>query len=193
MITLSNGEKKLLDDLKKSNYETYFHCLRVKKLTMKLLEHMNSDGATDYSHKDIDIICKGALFHDIGKLYVKNVVLTKKSTLSDEEKGDMRNHTIFGYNAIKDELTDDEQEIIKNIILYHHDRVDGLGYNNIKDVPLYVQIVSVCDVFDAVHTDRIYRPGLKTPACLQLIRDGKSGQFDENIIRYLTQVTCDIE
>lgn len=193
MIIMTYAQKALLDELKDKNYETYFHCLRVKKLTVKMLDHMNASGDTNYSRKEVDIICKGALMHDLGKLFVKNVVLTKTSTLSDEEMGAMRNHTHLGYNAIKGELNDSEEEIIRNILLYHHERIDGSGYEHLTDLPLYVQIVSICDVFDAVHTDRIYRPGLITTECLQLIRDGKSGAFSEMLLTHLTHVVGTIE
>ena len=158
-----------------------------------MIERMNSSNAADFSGKDTDSICKGALFHDVGKLYTRNFVLTKQTGLSEEEKEHIKTHTRYGYEAIKSGLKDGEQETVKNILLYHHERVDGSGYEHMAELPLYVQIVSICDVFDALHSDRSYRAGLPKEVCMKIIREGKSGAFDENIIEYLAQITENID
>lgn len=193
MFTLTDKEKALLDELKKTNLETYSHSLRVKKYTAKMLACINQSKAESYSRADINNICKGALLHDIGKLFIKNVVLTKATALSVMESDYMKQHTRLGYDAIKDELSDSEREIIKNVLLLHHERVDGSGYEHVKDLPLYIQAVSICDVFDAIHSDRSYHDGLPTPGCFKLIRAGKCGFFNDDVIEYLAQITQNID
>ena len=131
--------------------------------------------------------------HDIGKLYVKNVILTKMSSLNEEEKEAITHHTRLGFEAIEDELTEDEYEIIKNICLYHHERIDGSGYEKLGDLPLYLQIVSVCDVFDALNSDRIYRDKIPYNETIAMIEEGKCGYFSEDIINCLKRATRGLE
>ena len=187
LITLTEHENSLLNDLKKISPETYEHSLRVSKLAGEMIRIMNSSKASGFSSRETDIICKGALFHDIGKLYIKNDILTKKAALSKEEMGYMVSHTERGYEAIRQDLTKDEHDVIKNICLYHHERIDGNGYEGKTELPLYVQIVSVCDVFDAIHSDRSYHRGLPASECMAIIKNGDSGAFSDMIIDYLEQ------
>ncbi|MBR0365558.1 MAG: HD domain-containing protein [Clostridia bacterium] len=187
MITLTEHENSLLNDMKKSSQETYGHSVRVGKLTREMIRIMNASNVSNFSSREVDIICKGALLHDIGKLYIKNDIITKKTALSKEEMGYMISHTVRGYKAIKNDLAKDEHDMIKNICLYHHERIDGNGYEGKTELPLYVQIVSVCDVFDAIHSNRSYHRGLPTNECMEIIKKGESGAFDEMIIYHLEQ------
>lgn len=193
MIVMTEKLQAILDELKITNAETYYHSLHVKSLVFKMIKFMNSEKITNYTPDEIDYICKGAILHDIGKLCVKNVVLTKDSSLTPEEKSAMENHTITGFEMIQSELNETEFDIIKNICLYHHERIDGKGYAGKNNLPVYVQIVSICDVFDALRTDRVYRKGLSYSETMQIIKDGASGYFDENMIKCLEKVTCNLE
>ena len=191
MIVMTKKLQELMDELKVTNAETYYHSLHVKTLTMKMIRAMNEEGTVNYTSKEIDYICKGAILHDIGKLFVKNVILTKNSALTEEEKQNIVQHTRFGFDAVKSELVEDEYEIIENICLYHHERIDGSGYEAQKDLPVYVQVVSICDVFDALHSDRIYRKGLSYNKTMEIIETGGSGHFDDIIIDYLKKITSE--
>ena len=188
MIELSEKTKQLLQDLNKFSSETYFHALRVKSLTLLMINHINENVEKKFSHKEIDYICKGALLHDIGKLFVKNVVLTKKSSLSVQEKNAIECHTVKGYEAIKDELTEEECKIVSEICLYHHDRIDGKGENGLTVIPFYVQIVSICDAYDALVSDRIYREALSKELAVEMIESGKCGAFSKQLISYLKAI-----
>lgn len=78
MIVMTKKLQEMMNELKKTNSETYFHCLHVKGLVYKMLKQLNSEGKASYTPEQIDTICKGAILHDMGKLYIKNVVLTKR-------------------------------------------------------------------------------------------------------------------
>lgn len=189
MIEMSRRLGNLMEELKKTNSETFYHCLKVKKLTFELLHMTNANGITHYNKEQFNAICKGALLHDIGKLYVKNFVLTKDSYLTDAEREHIKAHTNAGYEAIKDELEGEELEIVGNICLYHHERCDGGGYHHktADELPMYVQIVSVADVYDALHSDRVYRDGMSPEDTLKMITDGKCGAFDPALVAVLAQ------
>lgn len=190
MIVMTERLQSAMDELKLTNAETYYHSLHVKKLVYKMLKFMNREKITDYTPEEIDCICKGAILHDIGKLGVKNLVLTKNSSLTEEEMNNMKNHTECGFELVKDELAENEYEIIKDICLYHHERTNGEGYKGRRDLPVYLQIVSICDVYDALTSDRVYRKGFSHEAAIHIIKDGGSGHFEQGIIECLEQVTC---
>ena len=96
------------------------------------------------------------------------------------------------YIALLDE-NGTEQAIIRDICLYHHERIDGSGYEGKTDIPLYVQLVSVCDVFDALHSDRIYRRGYSVEKSLGMIKDRACGGFSETVVGFLEQVVRALE
>lgn len=188
MIIMPERLQELMDELKISNSETFYHSLHVKSYVMAMMKHMNNDGILPYTKSEREVILKGALLHDIGKLYVKNVILTKDSRLTDEEKDCMTEHTRLGFEAVESSLTEEEYDIVKNICLYHHERIDGKGYNGKTDLPLYVQIVSLCDSYDALTSDRIYRDALEPEKAISIIQNGDCGVFDEEITKYLWKI-----
>lgn len=188
MIVMTKQLEKLLDSLKQFSPETFYHSIKTKQVTYKLLSETIRRGMVEYSQDEIDAICKGALFHDIGKLYVGNLILTKESKLSDEEKKQMNKHTTIGRDTIIELLNDDEKEIVSNICMYHHERIDGTGYYGKTDIPMYIQIVSICDAYAALSTDRVYRDGLPDDVSLEIIRTGKCGRFDEKLYEALADI-----
>ena len=188
MIIMPERLQELMDELKTTNAETFYHSLHVKSYVLAIMKHLGNDGVVSYTKSELDAILKGALLHDIGKLFVKNVILTKDSGLTDEEKECMTEHTRLGFEAVESCLTDEEYDIVKNICLYHHERIDGKGYEGKTDLPTYVQIVSACDVYDALTTDRIYRDALEPDKAISLIQNGECGVFDDKIIKYLWKI-----
>lgn len=185
MIIMPERLQELMDELKVANAETFYHSIHVKTYVMTMMKHMSADGILSYTQSEKEAILKGALLHDLGKLYVKNVILTKDSYLTDEERGFMTEHTRMGFEAVESSLTEEEYDIVKNICLYHHDRIDGNGYNRKTDLPLYVQIVSLCDTYDALTSDRVYRDALEPEVAIEIIGDGACGCFDEQLLKYL--------
>ena len=176
-----------MKELKKNNSETFFHMLRTKKYVNDFVYELNKKGYTSFGDFEIDCICKGAMLHDIGKLNIDNYILTKDSGLDVEEKAEMKTHAEYSYNLVKNELTEEEFSIVSDICRYHHERIDGSGYNKLSDIPLYVQIVALCDAFDALYNDRIYRNGLPREKALQLIKDGKCGGFQEKLVTFFEE------
>lgn len=191
MIIMPERLQELMDELKIANAETYYHSIHVKTLACRMIKLMNEDGITSYTKEEIAHICKGAILHDVGKLYVKNVILTKDSRLTEDEMKCITEHTRLGFEAVESSLTESEHEIIKNICLYHHERVDGAGYEGMVELPLYVQIVSACDVFDALNSNRIYRDAIERDEAIRIIESGGCGTFDKVILKYLKIVTRD--
>lgn len=189
MIIMPERLQELMDELKVASAETYYHSIHVKAYVYKMIKAMNDDGFTNYIKSEIECICKGALLHDIGKLYVKNSILTKESFLTSEERDRINEHTSLGFEAVKESLTRDELDIVQNICLYHHEKIDGSGYYGKTDIPVYVQAVAICDAYDALTTDRVYRGALDRDTAVEMIMHGKCGVFDKRIVEYLERIT----
>lgn len=123
----------------------------------------------DYNIEQLTNITKGALLHDIGKTRIPLQILNKPGRLTSEEFEVIQTHSEMGHELIKD--TDLHQDI-KDIILYHHARLDGSGYpktDNNTTLKECVEIVSLCDVFDALTGDRVYKPGMPKIVAYRLI------------------------
>ena len=192
MIVMTQKLKEIMENLKIVNAETYYHSIHVKYLTVKMIKKMNYFNLTNYNPYEVDCICKGALLHDLGKLCLENVTLTKSTKLSDDEWEDIKKHPVQSYKMVENELENFEREIVKNICLYHHERIDGSGYNGIVDIPMYVQIVSVCDAFDALCSDRAYKEGMPFTKALDMIDAGKAGAFDKKVCDFLRSVALEL-
>lgn len=187
MITFSRECEKLLQELKKFSSDTYYHCIRVKKMTYAMLQYINKEEKR-YDQNEIDFICKGALLHDIGKLFVRNYLLTKRTKLTDEEKQAIAQHTACGHEALQKGLSEEESKIILDICLYHHDRV-GENAENEEQLPQYVQIVSICDSYDALSSERIYHRSHSREETLAMIENGECGTFTPYMIECLKKIT----
>lgn len=189
MIIMPERLQELMDELKLSSPETFYHAIHVKSYVYKMIKQTNADGITDYSKEEIDAICKGALLHDIGKLFVKNYVLTKDSSLTPKEKDEITEHTTLGFEAVESSLNETEYDIVKNICLYHHERFDGTGYEKKTDLPMYVNIVALCDVYDALTTNRVYRDATDSDKAISMIKRGECGAFPEELFKYFVNIT----
>lgn len=187
MIELNERLERLLQELKKAQPETYYHCTRVKKLVSEMIQVSNRKGISQYQEREINAICKGALLHDIGKLHLDNALLTNPTRLDNRERERLKQHTLYGVELVRDQLPEHERQTVEAICRYHHERIDGSGYEGERDLPLYVQMVSVCDVFDALHTDRVYRPGMASEKIFTMLDQGACGQFDPALLDLLRE------
>lgn len=189
MIKLSKKNQRLLSELKMYSQESYFHSLRVKTYVQLYFRYLSRNGINMYSQQQLDYILTGSILHDVGKIYVKNYVLTKKGKLTDSEMDNIRIHTQRGAEEVCKDLAGEECEIVGNICKYHHERIDGRGNYGIKDIPYYVQVVSLCDVYDALVSDRIYKSGMPHEKAIELIKSGACGAFDSKLIEYIQVIT----
>ncbi|QDE31854.1 HD domain-containing phosphohydrolase [Shewanella polaris] len=124
----------------------------------------------------------GSLIHDIGKLAIPSEILSKPSRLSDAEFGLIKQHPEQGALIV------DEVEFpwpIKQMILQHHERLDGSGYpKGLKadDIILEAKIIAVADVADSILSHRPYRPSLGMEVLTQELLKGRGKVFDEVIV-----------
>ena len=153
------------------------HCDRVTKYSIMVAKELG------LSEEAIKNLSYGAMLHDIGKIAIKESIITKKGKLTDEEYLEMKNHPKFGYDIINEINFLKEASII---VLEHHERVDGKGYPYGKkgdELRIESKIVMIADSFDAMTTNRSYRKALSLNEALSEIEKNKGTQFDEKVAK----------
>lgn len=123
-----------------------------------------------------------ALFHDLGKISVKDEILNKPGKLTDEEFEILKKHPIIAANILKP--IHQFNNVIPGI-LHHHERWDGKGYPfglKGEEISLDGRIITVVDTFDAMTSDRPYRKGLPDEVAIEEIKKGSGTQFDPKIV-----------
>jgi len=139
----------------------------------------------DFSGESIRI---ASPMHDVGKIAVSDAILRKPGKLTAAERREMERHCEVGYDILKgsgSKLLD----LGATIALTHHERVDGTGYPHRLsggDIPVEGRIAGVADVFDALTTDRVYRPAFNPDDALAIMRQGRGTQFDATILDTFT-------
>ncbi|MCI2425841.1 HD domain-containing protein [Candidatus Acetothermia bacterium] len=125
------------------------------------------------------------LLHDIGKISIPTEILTHPGTLNEPEWALIRSHPQRGYEILANA---EFPWPIAGIILHHHERLDGSGYpNGLKgdDLSLEVRIIAVCDVVDAMFSDRPYRPARSIEEVLDELHVGKGVKYDSQVVDIL--------
>ncbi len=152
--------------------ETEGHTQRVTEMTLKLARHMG------LSEAELAHVRRGALLHDIGKIGVPDHILNKPGSLTDEEWAVMRKHPQFAYDLISPIAY---LAPALDIPYCHHEKWDGSGYpRGLKggQIPLSARLFAVVDVFDALTSDRPYRPAWSKQKALAYIRENAGSHFD---------------
>ncbi len=156
--------------------ETEGHTLRVTSMTAKLAQVMGISG------DQLMHIRRGALLHDIGKMGVPDRILLKPDNLSDDELLIMRQHPKFAYDMLS---PIDYLNPALEIPYCHHERWDGKGYPRSlkgKQIPLAARLFSVVDVWDALTSDRPYRPAWTQLEAIEYIKELSGEHFDPDIV-----------
>jgi putative two-component system response regulator len=122
--------------------------------------------------------------HDVGKVGIPDGILLKPGPLTESERRVMERHTEIGYRMLEgsgEELL----ELAAALALTHHERFDGNGYpRGCKgdEIPIEGRIAAVADVFDALTSERVYRPAHGFDDALEIMRSGRGTQFDPELL-----------
>ena len=142
----------------------------------------------------IETILYASPMHDLGKIGIPDIILTKPAKLNPVEWAIMKQHTVIGAKI----LHGSDAEFIKlgeNIALYHHEKWDGSGYpGSLKGdaIPIAARIVAIADVFDALTSKRPYKEPFSMEKSLSIIREGKGIHFDPNVVDAFVAVQAEI-
>jgi putative nucleotidyltransferase with HDIG domain len=124
----------------------------------------------------------GAELHDIGKIGIPDEVVQKPGALTREERSTIEQHPVIGWEIAS--KVNSLQEVLE-VVRHHHERIDGTGYPDRlreEEIPLSARIVAVADVWDALTSDRSYRPAWPYEKALEVMREGRGTQFDERCL-----------
>jgi PAS domain S-box-containing protein/putative nucleotidyltransferase with HDIG domain len=152
------------------------HQYQVSKLSTKIAKELKLPG------DKIEGIRIASLIHDIGKIGIPSEILTKPSQLTELEFLLIKNHSRIGYDILKNI---DFSHPIADIVLQHHERINGSGYpNNLKgdDILLEARIIGVADVVEAMISHRPYRPALGLDNALAEITKNKGILYDPEVV-----------
>ncbi len=162
--------------------ETEGHSRRVAELTAKLAQAMG------VKEEEIAHLRRGALLHDIGKIGIPDSILHKPDRLTNEEWVVMRRHPQFAYSML---YPIEYLRPALDIPYSHHEKWDGTGYPRGlkgKAIPLAARLFTIIDVWDALTSDRPYRPAWSRGEALNYIRDQSGRHFDPQVVELFFKV-----
>jgi HD-GYP domain-containing protein (c-di-GMP phosphodiesterase class II) len=139
-----------------------------------------------------------AQLHDLGKISVNPIVLGKAGPLSETERQEMDNHTIYGHRILSQSS---QLAMAAEIALNHHEKWDGTGYPNAlqgDEIPLSARITQIADIYDALRTARPYKPSFNHEMARSIILSGdaridSAGHFDPRLIEAFADTHADFD
>jgi putative nucleotidyltransferase with HDIG domain len=158
------------------------HSERVTALALRIAHVMGLPA------KDLQIVNRGGLLHDIGKIGTPPAILDKPGKLEAWENEIMQNHVKVGIRIL--EPIDCFRDMLC-VIAQHHERFDGSGYPAGlagEQISLHARIVAVADAFDALTSDRPYRKGVPQEKAIEILKENSGTQFDPKVIEALIAV-----
>lgn len=178
--TASDMTEMLAEIQSKDNY-TKEHSERV----FQLAKHMGM--ALGYHSKQIYNLNKASRFHDIGKIYIADEILNKPAMLTPEEYELMKGHTQHCKDIIEAKFDPEIFEIINQ----HHERLDGSGYPlglTEDQICEEAKILAICDSFDAMTTDRVYKTGKSREQAFEELKQLSGTHYDARLVELFLEL-----
>jgi response regulator RpfG family c-di-GMP phosphodiesterase len=162
------------------------HSLRVAAISRKIGLRQG------LSSEELEVLEMGCLIHDIGKIAIPDDVLLKPGRFNNIDRQIMNMHPTIGAKYLAFRYPDDR---ITEIVLYHHERLDGSGYPaGLKgdDISPMVRIVSVADIYEALIAKRPYKSSISSTQAIEILKDeAREGRLDQNVVEALEEVVYD--
>jgi putative nucleotidyltransferase with HDIG domain len=161
---------------------TYGHSIRVTDYALAIAKEMG------LPEDEREMIRKAGLLHDIGKVGISDRILTKKGTITQDERHILEQHPVLGEEILG--RVKGMKELAERVGS-HHERYDGKGYpygRKGEELPLAGRILGVADALDAMLSDRPYRPGMNLLQAMVEIRRNAGTQFDPHVVEALLRV-----
>jgi putative nucleotidyltransferase with HDIG domain len=172
-------------DLMGADMYTYKHSVNVAILSILTSRSLG------YDYHLTKHIAMGALLHDIGKALVKGDLIQKQDKLTDEEFEEVKKHVEYGYDLVKDNIS--LSGYTKQIVRLHHEKRDGSGYPlGLKEteIPDFVRIITICDMFDAMTSNRVYRKSMPVYQAIEILMADSVFKLDAIILDFFLKNIC---
>ena len=169
--------------------ETGMHIVRMSHMSALLAQKCG------FSEEFVQNMKIASEMHDIGKIGIPDTILLKPAKLNDEEWKIMQQHTTIG----KKILENSDSKLIKlseSIAYTHHEKYDGSGYPNAlagDAIPIEGRIVAVCDVFDALVSERPYKESWSHEAALEYLKEQSGKHFDPELVEKFCEIYPQVE
>ena len=140
--------------------------------------------AIDAQAEWVEDLSLAAPLHDIGHVGVPDAILRKPGPLTRDERKKMQEHVGIGSRILAG-ASSDVLALAREVVMTHHERWDGTGYPNHlrgEDIPLAGRVVALCDAWDAMSTDRVYRKALGFDAAVAEVKNGAGKHFDPALV-----------
>ena len=184
LSTAYRGSALLLGDLVEADDAyTSEHSHGVVALTLAVADELGLDPAT---RRDAEL---AALLHDVGKIRMPKSIMNKPGPLDDDEAAVMRTHAVEGQQIL--DRIGGTLARVGVVVRHHHERYDGGGYPDGvagERIPIAARIITVCDSFSAITTDRPYRAAQPLEAAIAELRRHAGSQFDPAVVAALERV-----
>lgn len=158
------------------------HSERVTRLALEIGKEMG------FSKNDLDLLHRGGIFHDMGKIAVPEYILDKPGKLTDEEFALIKKHPAKGAEIL-DPIKAYHEAI--PIVAQHHERFDGLGYPlglAGEEISPGARVLAVADVFDALYSDRPYRKGWELDKVISYLEENAGSSFDPEVVKAFMRI-----
>lgn len=172
-----------LTRLKTADNYTYMHSVAVCGLMIALGRQMGLEESV------VKSLGMAGLLHDVGKMAIPDEILNKPGGLTDDEFGIIKSHPVRGWEMLKD--LEEVDEITLDVCLHHHEKMDGSGYPekiSANKISLYAKMGAVCDVYDAITSNRSYKQGWTPSDSIRKMASWKNGHFDEVIFDHFVRM-----
>lgn len=164
--------------LKNADEYTYMHSVAVCALMIALARQLNLPETT------VREAGLAGLLHDIGKIGIPDKILNKPGKLTDEEFTIIKSHPEIGAKILLD--GHQVSAMVMDVVLHHHEKVDGTGYPHRlsgTNISLYAKMGAVCDVYDAITSNRPYKKGWSPAEAIRKMAEWSKGHFDEAVFQ----------
>jgi len=168
--------------------ETGFHVIRMSKYCECLAL------AAGMSEHDATVLLNASPMHDVGKIGIPDAVLLKPGKLDPDEWEIMKSHSSIG-GEILSEGDSELMHVARTVALTHHENWDGTGYpEGLKgeEIPLAGRIASICDVFDALLSDRPYKKAWTVEEAAEFMRQESARKFDPELLKLFFDISDEI-
>jgi putative nucleotidyltransferase with HDIG domain len=175
--SLINGVQMLVHALEAKDAYTSGHSTRVSRYAVKTAVLLG------FSDEALEQVRLGGELHDIGKIGTREAILNKPGPLTSEEFVHIKEHSTLGEKILAPFLS--QSPVVLRIVRSHHERLDGSGFPDGmrgNQIPLEARLVAVVDAFDAMTTNRAYRPQLPGSQAIDELRRCAGAHFDPEVV-----------
>ncbi|MCK9336813.1 MAG: HD domain-containing protein [Arcobacteraceae bacterium] len=182
-----SDKKAMYSMLKVTSYDyyTYTHCVDVATYAIGFGSFLKLD------LEELELLGKAAMLHDIGKKLIPHDIISKDSRLTQQEFEQVKNHSMLGAKLLQE--CGENQRLI-NLVMQHHEKCDGSGYPlNLKEKEIdnLAKIISICDVFNALTTRRVYKERMSSFDAFKIMFEDMKNHFSKQyLMKFLTFMGC---